>query len=71
MPITMHEKAKRLIEELKNSYGNHISFELLKERIETDIGSDQNRTVKPYLRHMKAHNLILEVEHGQLRLIPE
>lgn len=58
-----YERSKELIAQLKREKGSLISFEDLRKAIISTLGSDENRTVRPYVKLM--HEMKLIMDHGE------
>jgi hypothetical protein len=60
MGKTRYTRAKEFLEKLKQNEGNLLDFSSLRRKIFILIGSDEERTVKPYLKLMLDTGLISE-----------
>ena len=60
----MFTKAKELIDKLKREHGDSISLKELKLGIMQNIGADEVRCVKPYIKLMIDSQLILPTKDG-------
>jgi len=62
--ISRYERAKQMLTELKSERGAFVSLGTLRQAIIIKLGSDEKRTVLPYLRMMNDSGLIKETIHG-------
>jgi len=58
MAKTRYEKAQKLIEDLKSKGIRRISGEKMEVYIMKSLGSDVDRTIKPYVNLMKKTGLV-------------
>lgn len=66
MAKTRYEKAKELLIKLKEEHGEFIQLDKLLIDIRKDIGGDEKRTVKPYIKFMLDTELVVGTDKGLL-----
>jgi len=59
-----YQRAYQVLLGLKESQGSPVSLNTLKSAIITELGSDEKRTVLPYLQMMRDVEMIKETIYG-------
>lgn len=62
------DRAKEFLNNLKEKKGDALSFPFFLKEIKKEIGMDETRTVKPYLKLMLDFRLIEQQEDGTIQI---